>query len=278
MHICTNWGGCLSNGKDLLKISFENEEMMIIFFPSTDEEPPALVTRIDSSMSPWPYKKNYQPTYSVVKSNYRDNLLLPVLQKIEVVNASAPNEKTNWKITVSEYKIETDYYEQIPPDDFKKCNRKFFFTLADEKLHLEYREKDLLVKKSSIFERIRKWTDVDNVFTTLTDRRIDEVKAMAVFQTFHREMWMINDSILVQALTEVEKEIQKKEFLELLEIRKTQRDIKDLDQHSKECLEEEELDALITEEELWERKIHDDNNELDALITEDELWERRTYE
>ena len=89
---------------------------------------------------------------------------------------------------------------------------------------------------------------------------------------------MINDSILVQALTEVEKEIQKKKLFELVQMRKSQREIKDLGQHLQEEEEDpvqvkkEDYDALISEDNLLESRNHE------VLITEDELWERRIFE
>ena len=52
-------------------------------------------------------------------------------------------------------------------------------------------------------------------------RIFDEVKALAVFRAFHKEAWLIDDSILLGALLEVEKEIEKKELIELVQLRKT---------------------------------------------------------
>ena len=69
-------------------------------------------------------------------------------------------------------------------------------------------------------------TDLDNRKRTgmvLDNRKriFDEVKALPVFQAFHREAWLINDSILLGALVELEKEIEKKELIELVQLRKT---------------------------------------------------------
>lgn len=309
MHICFKWGGCFSNGEDLLKISFSKEEMMIIFFHSTDEEPPVLVVRFDASMPPWPNKK--QPSYSVVKSNYRDNTFPSVLQKVEVIGALALHDQTNWKVTVAEYEVKADYYDQIPPDDSRKCCRTFNFALVGNELHLDHWEQDQLSRKSFVFERRSKSTDLDDVFSKLTDRRVDEGKASAVFQAFQREMWMINDSIIVEALTVVERDIEKKELMEQIQKRKSQslsQQIKDvnlelkneesevernmqknelleivkrktqsLSQQGKEEVDHElsnvEFEALITEEEQLESRWYQDE-----LITEDEQWEMRNHE
>ena len=252
MHICFNWGGCFSDGKDVIKVAFGNEEMIIILSASTDREPPAFVTRISAGISQWPYRKAHQPSYSVVKSNYRDAHLVSVLQKVEVVNESAPDKINDCKVKVSEFEIEADYYYQVPPDDIRKCTRTFEFTLVGEKLHLDYGEKDKEMK-SSVFERKSNRTDLDNLFASLTDRTVDEAKALAVFQAFHREAWLINDSILVGALVDAEKENEKKALMKLVQVGKirdlSHQSIKSAVKHGEEEYLEYDV-AMMTRDEV----------------------------
>ena len=220
MNVCQNWKGCFSNGQDFLKILFSNgihdQEMIIVFFPFTDEQPPTFVCRFNSTMSPCPFKQKNQPMFSVAQSNYRENSKELCLQKVDV---SAPNSTNSWIVAISEYKLKVDFFDQISPDDASNCTRRIVISSkADNKLQLEYCTKEGLVKKS-VFERKSMWTDIDDVFKNLEDRRMNEEKAARVFTSFGKEMWLINDSILLHALMDVEEEIHKNDFLKNLKMK-----------------------------------------------------------
>ena len=185
MNVCQNWKGCFSNGQDFLKILFSNgihdQEMIIVFFPFTDEQPPTFVCRFNSTMSPCPFKQKNQPMFSVAQSNYRENSKELCLQKVDV---SAPNSTNSWIVAISEYKLKVDFFDQISPDDASNCTRRIVISSkADNKLQLEYCTKEGLVKKS-VFERKSMWTDIDDVFKNLEDRRMNEEKAARVFTSF----------------------------------------------------------------------------------------------
>ena len=260
MEICADWQGSYSNGENFLNISCrksQDSEMLIIL--SSNGGPPSLVVRVDSSMSPWPFKKTFDPSFHHVHSDHSFELKDLILQKVEVVNSSAPDNKNNWKVTVSEFKVEVDYFHEIAPDDERKCVRKFVFTtFAENKLKVDCWDKVEQKTKNTVFEKITHSTEFDNLFDTFEDRRVGEAKAMVIFKMYNEEKWMINDGILENALVEEEAKYG-------LEKNSTREEVQTMVTPGGGC-QEDHVDS--TEDET----IDDD------LITEDSLWERDVFE
>ena len=90
---------------------------------------------------------------------------------------------------------------------------------------------------------------------------------MAIFRMYHEEKWMVNDAILENALLEVEEEMK------YGKVKKSERrEVQTLVLPGGGCQEEhanledvtkveaiEEDDMCITEDELWERDVFEEN-------------------
>ena len=263
MNICEDWKGSYSNGKDCLKITFGKScsEMLILLY-HTDGGPPSLVARFDSRMSPWPFKKNHPASFHHVRSNYCCELKEFVLQKVEVINSSAPDENNSWTVAVSEFQVEVDFFKEVAPDDESKCLRKVVFsTFAKDKLLVDSWYKAEQESKTKVFEKNATFTEFDNIFETLEDRRIGEAKANNIFQLYHQEKWLINDGILENALVKVEEEEgQVKKFGKELDrlVLPGQGFVEEPEDVTK-AETFEESDECITEDSLWERDVFEEN-------------------
>ena len=148
-------------------------------------------------------------------------------------------------VDVSEYKLEYDFFFQIPPDDERKRQRKLIlaFNLAKgvSVVNLEYMNLDSVEKKLLI--RTRESCDIDEVKITLPDS--NETEARRLFAMYHQEIWNIDNGLLCQHLEEVEEDIQKKRY---------------------------QVEGGIENE-----QVEEDAEIKDDFITEDELWETRFF-
>ena len=146
-------------------------------------------------------------------------------------------------VQVSEYKLEYDFFFQIPPDDHSKCQRKLILSFNIDKgvptVNLEYWTINSFEKKQLV--RTRDSCDIDEVKIKLPNSI--ETEATRLFALYHKEIWNINNGFLCQCL-EVEEDIQKK-------------------RHQAGVVEKEQIDE--------DTEIKDD------FITEDELWETRLF-
>ena len=74
-------------------------------------------------------------TYSVLRSDFSEDCAGSVLQKTSF-------EIDKCTVQVSEYKLEYDFFFQIPPDDHSKCQRKLILSFNIDKgvptVNLEY--------------------------------------------------------------------------------------------------------------------------------------------
>ena len=148
-----------------------------------------------------------------MKSDYKDNASQKVLQKIEVKNDSAPFGTFKLTVTVSEYRVQRDFFDEIPPDDERMCIRKFVLSSVDQiipKFTLEYFHNSHTIRKKLVLTS--KATGLDRVLKILPDLKVGEAEAAEVFKLFHNEMWKINDGFLSQALEEAEQDLEKIQF------------------------------------------------------------------
>ena len=219
-------------------------------------------------------------TLTVVKSDYRDNAHEAVLQKIEIIGDYAPLDSDEWGLAVSEYKIERDYFFQVPPDDPSKCSRKIIFSSFLSKcapvINIELSCGSQRQMKTFSLER--HFTGEAKIFSALPDRKVGEAEAASLFHNFTREMWLINDGFLSKALQDVEEEQLKRKFA-------AHKDKgKEKNAEGIQLLTVE--DEFITEEEFWRKKVEEtheksensqrgDELQENDYITEDELLESR---
>ena len=118
----------------------------------------------------WP--PSYPPTHSVV--NYKSNTIDSdqfLLQKVQI-SSVGQQDITQWVLTITEYRIEADYFHMIAPDDEEKCLGKFVLTSNGASLTLESVATGLRQKK--VFFLRRNSSDIDDGFKDLPDIKINE--------------------------------------------------------------------------------------------------------
>ena len=248
-------------------------------------------SRFQCSMT-WP--PSYPPTHSVI--NYKSNSLdsnQSLLQKVQI-SSVGPKDTNQWVLTISEYKIEVDYFHLIAPDDEQKCMRKFVLTSNGVALTLENSTGGFCEKKE--FLQRQSSSDLDVVFKYLPDMKINEKKALGVFYNWHRECWMINDGILTGELSRVEQENKRQvmamavsnrrkqhhqeESLHVVhhEIPQQQAAAKHGDRRDEtDLLENSEKDTVVEVENCEDSGVFAMEEADSCLITEDELWENRDF-
>ena len=296
-----HWGGVYRTDNETIKIAVnaEGEQMLLTCFKGYEEKPwfiwlalkiecycPILpkgflkINCMNSFLKPKlslfhfnmsvPHLKAYPPYYSVV--NYESNALdsdKSLLQKVEIYRS----ESHNWVVSVSEFKIEIDYFFLLSPDDQTKCIRKLQLSsmLYDPRLAMEYSSEGFSYKKE--FSLRRKIIDQNFLFKNLPDRKISEEKARRIFFDFQREQWGINDGILSQELIREEKELERRWIIAEVSRKKQvqEQDNQELDVHIPE-------DEALSDLESFDGEMVTDiapTKDEKRLLTEDELWESR---
>lgn len=290
-HVFSDWSGKYSDSNLVFLTVLQNgakNEMIITIHQNNDFSPPSLVTRIHPVKFTFPLPRCPNPTFSVVRSDYKNIASEKVLQKIQIVNDSAPFKTDDVTVTVSEYVIVCDFFDEIPPDDVRKCKRKFKI----RKKRNEVTVTSFLEHSDSREVLMRKVEEVgadklDKMLKIIQaeDRGIAVAEASKLFRLFHEEMWLYNDGILGASLDKIENEIklgifsnaaqemQNEEYGTLVY---TESDVREHDGLVEEKSEDEdETDNFAERTGI----VSDDYNEvIDSLITEDELWERRNFD
>ena len=174
-NACRNWKGEYTKGQEIIKVNSEEKssEIVIIYFQSNDNEPPSLICRFPNTIT-WPFKKHNPPSYSVEKQNINGKFQ-QILQKVQIVNNAAPNDRNLWLVVVSEFQIEHDFFHQVSPEDEMKLARKFAFSSnlnGFPTLLMEHTSKGIRKEKEFVLRKGR--TCLKDIFSKLPSRKIGE--------------------------------------------------------------------------------------------------------
>ena len=161
--------------------------------------------------------------------------------------------RSSWRISVLEYKIEVDYFDQKPPDSEEKLIREFVFFSKPNVLNVDIVRKygSFQVSEKKVFVlKERFFTGLRNVFNYLTDRREGEVKAKKILDEYQKEVWMINDGMLSAALSNVEEGERKRCLFEDLAKKRKLRLLETVDASEEPCNVESNFNLGIQDVEL----------------------------
>lgn len=288
-NLFVDWSGKYSDETGMVLqvlTSATMNEMMIIIHQNTDMSPPSFVCHVNPVKFTFPFAKRPHPTYAVVRSDYKNISSDKVLQKIEIVNNSAPFKTDDVTITVYEFVQVEDFFDQIPPDDARKCKRKFKIRMVRGEVSVTpfWRYSygcEVIVRK---VEDIK----IEKIVKTQNEGIAAEAEAAKLFRLFHEEMWLHNDGILIASLDKTEEEIRLG-ILDLDTVKHMQNDDQsggsrvDVVSGAREIrgegfvedLKEEDEEPFVNQTDIVSFEYSAD---ADSLLTEDELWERRDFD
>ena len=247
----SSWGGvyCDLRNSNFLKVEVSKDEM-IISFHQKKNSPPSLVTRVHPVKIRSPFQMSLDPSFAIVRSDFEDVASAKVLQKIEIVIDSAPSRTEELSIKISEFEAVRDFFDEIPPDDPKKCRRKFKIRKMGDCFLVS-----LVCKQSGSFREflMRKVGEERISRVEEEDRSVIAEEARKLFRLYHDEVWLVNNGILIQYQAEVEKELGPFEKREIVNnsvaVSAAGENIP--------WLTLEEIDSLVTEEELIMKRDFD---------------------
>ena len=263
-NACRNWKDEYTKGQEIIKVNSEEKssEIVIIYFESSDNEPPSLICRFPNNIT-LPFKKHNPPSYSVVKQNINGKFH-QILQKVQIVYNEAPNDRNLWSVVVSEFEIEHDFFHQLSPEDEKKLVRRFVFSSnmnGFPTLWMELGSKE--TKEEKQFFLSSRETSLEDIFDKLSSRKISEEEARLIFHEFEREMWLINYDILVRELVYVEGKHRTRE--------------NSVQVKSDKHYHKQVMDVIDNFDDFDEYVIGAEQEDVCGLQTEDELWEKGVF-
>ena len=213
---CADWVGCYSNGEQKLVHALHHEEGQVLLgiIPlNRNKGKPELIHRFDIKSC------NLSSDGECFVDKLDGN---EVLKKIVV--SQSVHGGLRMRYLISEFKMEMDFFNKIPPDDESKLVREIQLTFYQDKeqYHIEVKswKKGKGTKIQNIFVRLEDSAAIDWILK-LKLVELDEAKEKAkkLFLEFRNEMWGITDGQLRGIHEEAETVEENRKYQKAVEAR-----------------------------------------------------------